>query len=396
MSADKPGDVFAEALALHRAKGGKLEVASKTRVETMADLALVYTPGVAEACREIVRRPEAVYELTAKWNMVAVVTDGSAVLGLGDIGPLASLPVMEGKSILFKRLAGIDSFPLALKTREVDEFVRAVALLTPYLGGINLEDISAPRCFEIERKLIEACDIPVFHDDQHGTAVIALAGLYNALKVVDKEMGRIKAVLSGAGASGTAICDFLLAAGVRQIIVCDRGGAIYQGRPDLSEAKADLAARTNPGLEKGSLAEVIRGADVVLGLSGPGALTAGMVKSMAREAVVFALANPIPEIMPAEAKAAGARVVATGRSDFPNQLNNCLGFPGIFKGALAVRARRINEEMKMAAARALSGLVSDSELAPENIIPTVFDTRVVPEIARVVAEAARNSGVARI
>ena len=388
--------IFAEALALHREKGGKLEVAAKARVESMADLALVYTPGVAEACREIARRPEAVYELTAKWNMVAVITDGSAVLGLGDLGPLASLPVMEGKSILFKRFAGLDSFPLALKTQDVDEFVRAVSLLTPYLGGINLEDISAPRCFEIERKLIEACDIPVFHDDQHGTAVIALAGLYNALKVVGKDLGRIKVVLSGAGASGTAIGNFLTAAGAGRVIVCDRGGALYRGRPGLNDAKAELAARTNPENEKGGLEEVIKGADVFFGLSGPGALSARMVRSMAGQAVVFALANPTPEILPEEAKAAGARVVATGRSDFPNQLNNCLGFPGIFKGALEVRARLINEEMKMAAARALSGLVKDSELTSEYIIPTVFDPRVVPEIARAVAEAARRSGVARI
>jgi malate dehydrogenase (oxaloacetate-decarboxylating) len=303
---------------------------------------------------------------------------------------------MEGKSILFKRFAGIDSFPLALMTRDVDEFVRTVALLTPGLGGINLEDISAPRCFEIERKLIEVCDIPVFHDDQHGTAVIALAGLYNALKVAGKEIGRVKVVMSGAGASGTAICNFLASAGVKEIIVCDRGGAVYQGRPGLNEAKADLAARTNPGAEKGGLAEVIRGADVFLGLSGPGLLDGGMVRSMAREAIVFAMSNPVPEIMPEEARAAGARVVATGRSDFPNQLNNCLGFPGIFKGALTVRSRLINEEMKMAAARALSGLVRDSELNPEFIIPTIFDSRVVPEMARAVAEAARRSGVARI
>ena len=396
MSPDQPQNVFAEALALHREKGGKLEVAAKTRVESMADLALVYTPGVAEACQEIVRRPEAVYEVTSKWNMVAVITDGSAVLGLGDIGPLASLPVMEGKSILFKRFAGIDSFPLALKTRDVDEFVRTVALLTPYLGGINLEDISAPRCFEIERKLIEACDIPVFHDDQHGTAVIALAGLYNALKVTGKDIGRIKVVMSGAGASGTAISKFLMSAGVREIIVCDRSGAIYEGRPDLNEAKAELAAQTNQGMEKGGLAEVIKGADVFLGLSGPGVMTAEMVRSMAREAIIFAMSNPIPEIRPEEAKAAGARVVATGRSDFPNQINNCLGFPGIFKGALAVRARLINEEMKMAAAGALARLVKDSELTPEFIIPTVFDPRVVPEMARAVAEAAKNSGAARI
>ncbi|MDR3037787.1 MAG: NAD-dependent malic enzyme [Candidatus Adiutrix sp.] len=396
MSANQNQNVFAEALALHRDKRGKLEVAAKTKVENMDDLARVYSPGVAEACREIVRRPEAVYEVTAKWNMVAVITDGSAVLGLGDIGPLASLPVMEGKSILFKRFAGLDSFPLALKTRDVDEFVRTVALMTPYLGGVNLEDISAPRCFEIERKLIEACDIPIFHDDQHGTAVITLAGLYNALKVVGKDIDKIKVVMNGAGASGTAICNFLMAAGVRRFIACDRAGAIYQGRPGLNRAKEDLAARTNPDLEKGGLAEVIRGADVFLGLSGPGALNAGLVKSMAPEPIVFALANPTPEIMPDEAKAAGARVVATGRSDFPNQLNNCLGFPGIFKGALAVRARVINETMKMAATKALAGLVQESDLTPDHIIPTVFDPRVAPAIAQAVAEAARATGVAGI
>ncbi len=389
-------DVYSQALELHRRHGGKLAVHSKPPVETMADLSLVYTPGVAEACREIVRNPAAVYEVTSKWNMVAVITDGSAVLGLGDIGPAASLPVMEGKSILFKRFADIDSFPLALSTQDVDEFVRAVALLTPGLGGINLEDISAPRCFEIERRLADQCDIPVFHDDQHGTAVIALAGLYNALKVVGKDLRDIKVVMTGAGASGTAICNFVMAAGARRFIVCDRGGALYQGRPGLNWAKEELAGRTNPEREKGSLADVVRGADVFLGLSGPGTLTGEMVRTMNPDPVIFALANPTPEIDPAEARAAGARVVATGRSDFPNQLNNCLGFPGIFKGALGSRARRINEEMKMAAARALAGLISDRERGPEYIIPTVFDPRVVPAIAEAVARAARETGVARL
>ncbi|MDR2724985.1 MAG: NAD-dependent malic enzyme [Candidatus Adiutrix sp.] len=396
MSENQSSDVMARALALHRENKGKLAVVSKTRVDSMADLALVYTPGVAEACREIVRQPESVYEVTAKGNMVAVITDGSAVLGLGDIGPLASLPVMEGKSILFKCLADIDSFPLALQTKDVDEFVRAVTLLTPYLGGINLEDISAPRCFEIERRLIESCDIPVFHDDQHGTAVIALAGLYNSLKVVGKDIGRIKVVVNGAGASGTAICNMFTAAGVKLIVACDREGAVYKGRPGLNQAKEELAALINPGVEKGSLAEVMRGADVFLGLSGPGLVTAEMVRSMAPEAIVFAMANPVPEIMPDEARAAGARVVATGRSDFPNQLNNCLGFPGIFRGALDVRARVINEAMKMASAKALAGLVTEAELSPDYIIPTVFDTRVVAEIAKAVAEVARVTGVARI
>ncbi|MDR1044552.1 MAG: NADP-dependent malic enzyme [Candidatus Adiutrix sp.] len=388
--------VFERALALHRENCGKLAVTAKVTVASMDDLALVYTPGVAEVCREIGRRPEAVYEVTSKGNMVAVITDGSAVLGLGDLGPEASLPVMEGKSILFKNLAGIDSFPLALRTRDVDEFVRAVALMTPYLGGINLEDISAPRCFEIERRLIELCDIPVFHDDQHGTAVIALAGLLNALKVVGKKIEEIKVVMNGAGASGTAICKFLTAAGAGRFVVCDRRGAVYEGRPGLNRAKEDLARRSNPEREKGSLAEVLRGADVFLGLSGAGVLTGEMVKSMAKDAIIFAMANPTPEIMPAEALAAGAAVAATGRSDFPNQLNNCLGFPGIFKGALAVRARVINEEMKMAAALALAGLVGEGELKADYIIPTVFDRRVVPAIAGAVAVAARLSGAARI
>ena len=396
MSETKPVSVFDRALDLHRQNRGKLAVVSKIPVKSMEDLSLVYTPGVAEACREISRNPQAAYEVTSKWNMVAVITDGSAVLGLGDIGPEASLPVMEGKSILFKNLADIDSFPLALKTQDVDEFVKAVSLLTPYLGGINLEDISAPRCFEIERRLIELCDIPVFHDDQHGTAVIALAGLLNALKVVGKDIGQIKVVMSGAGASGTAICNFMMAAGVKDFIVCDRQGAIYDGRPGLNSAKQELAQKTNPAKAKGSLAEVIKNADVFLGLSGPGTLTGEMVKTMAPEAIVFAMANPVPEIMPDEALAAGAKVVATGRSDFPNQLNNCLGFPGIFKGALAVRAKVINEEMKIAASRALADLVAADQIKADFIIPNVFDQRVVPAISEAVAEAARRTGVARI
>ncbi|MDR1657058.1 MAG: NADP-dependent malic enzyme [Deltaproteobacteria bacterium] len=389
-------DVYARSLALHAEHKGKLEVASKVAVRDMADLALVYTPGVAQACREIVRRPESVFELTNKWNTVAVITDGSAVLGLGDIGAAASLPVMEGKSVLFKLLAGIDSFPLALTTQDVDEFVNAVALLTPYLGGINLEDISAPRCFEIERKLIERCDIPVFHDDQHGTAVIALAGVLNALKVVGKELSSIRAAMVGAGASGTAICEFLLAAGLGDIVVCDRQGAIHRGRNDLNWAKMALASKTNKSSVKGSLADAMKGADLFLGLSGPGLINSDMIHSMAPKPIILAMANPTPEITPADALAAGAAVVATGRSDFPNQLNNCLGFPGIFKGALSVRAATINESMKLAAAKALASLIEPEELSNVNIIPTVFDPRVVPSMAAAVSEAAKATGVARI
>jgi malate dehydrogenase (oxaloacetate-decarboxylating) len=362
----------------------------------MEDLALVYTPGVAEACREIVRRPEAAFDLTNKWNTVAVITDGSAVLGLGDIGPLASLPVMEGKSVLFKRFAGIDSFPLALTTKDVDRFVDAVSLLTPYLGGINLEDISAPRCFEIERRLVEACGIPVFHDDQHGTAVIALAGVLNALKVVGKDLSKVRAAMVGAGASGTAICEFLLAAGLGDIVVCDREGAIHKDRGDLNWAKSSLASKTNRSSIRGPISEAVKGADLFLGLSGPGLLTPAMIRTMAPRPVVFAMANPTPEITPAEALAAGAAVVATGRSDFPNQLNNCLGFPGIFRGALDVRAAVINEPMKLAAAGALAGLVAPGDLSETNIIPTVFDARVVPAMAAAVAAAARRTGAARI
>ena len=390
-------EIAAKALAAHRAAKGKLFTGSKIPVDTMEDLAMAYTPGVAEACREIVRKPEAVYEVTSKWNTVAVITDGSAVLGLGDIGPEASLPVMEGKSILFKRFGDIDSFPLALRTQDVDTIVETAYLLTPGLGGINLEDIAAPRCFEIEKKLQAKCDIPVFHDDQHGTAVISLAGLLNALKVVNKKLGDVKIVLNGSGAAGTAICKFLMAAGAVNVILCDRTGAIYKGRPaGMNASKQELADTTNPAGEKGSLADVLKGAHVFMGVSAPDTVTGDMVKSMAKGAILFAMANPTPEIFPDEAKAAGAAVMATGRSDFPNQVNNSLGFPGIFRGALDVRAKCINEEMKLAASYALANLVSDSELSADYILPQMLDTRVVPAVSKGVAEAARKTGVARL
>ncbi len=390
-------DIAAKALKAHRDTRGKLCMGSKMPVETMEDLALAYTPGVAEPCREIVRNPSAVYEVTSKWNTVAVITDGSAVLGLGDIGPEASLPVMEGKSVLFKRFADIDSFPLALRTQDVDKIVETASLLTSGLGGINLEDISAPRCFEIERRLQGLCDIPVFHDDQHGTAVISLAGLLNALKVVGKKLTDVKIVLNGAGAAGTAICKFLMSAGAKNVILCDRGGAIYRGRSaGMNASKEELANTTNPDKQQGSLADVLRGADVFMGVSAPDTVTGDMVKSMAKGAVLFAMANPTPEIFPDVAKAAGAAVVATGRSDFPNQVNNCLGFPGIFRGALDVRAKCINEEMKLAAAYALAELVSPSELTSEYILPRALDSRVVPAVAERVAKAARDTGVARL
>ena len=390
-------EIAARALKVHRDARGKLFTGSKVPVETMADLALAYTPGVAEPCREIVRNPDAVYEVTSKWNTVAVITDGSAVLGLGDIGPEASLPVMEGKSVLFKRFADIDSFPLALRTQDVDAIVETAWLLTPGLGGINLEDISAPRCFEIERRLQEKCDIPVFHDDQYGTAVISLAGLLNALKIVEKKLEDVKIVLNGAGAAGGAICRYLIAAGARNVVLCDRAGALYRGRAEgMNAAKEELAALSNPAGERGSLADVIRGADVFMGISAPGTVTGEMVRSMGKRPVVFAMANPTPEIYPDEAKAAGAAVVATGRSDFPNQVNNCLGFPGIFRGALDARSRCINEEMKLAATYALAELVGEKELNPDYILPEALDARVVPAVAERVAEAARRTGVARV
>lgn len=390
-------DIAAKSLAAHRAAKGKLFTGSKMPVESMDDLALAYTPGVAEPCREIVRDPDAVYEVTSKWNTVAVITDGSAVLGLGDIGPEASLPVMEGKSVLFKRFADIDSFPLALRTHDVDAIVETAYLLTPGLGGINLEDIAAPRCFEIERKLQAKCDIPVFHDDQHGTAVISLAGLLNALKIVDKKLSDVKIVMNGAGAAGTATCKFLASAGAKNVIMCDRNGAIYKARTaGMNPSKEELAESTNPAQERGSLADVLKGADVFMGVSAPDTVTGDMVKTMAKGAVIFAMANPTPEIFPDVAKSAGAAVVATGRSDFSNQVNNCMGFPGIFRGALDVRARCINEEMKLAATYALAGLVSSSELNADYILPQALDPRVVPAVAKGVADAARKTGVARL
>lgn len=394
MNRDK---VYAEALRLHREYKGKISVESKMSVETMEDLSLVYTPGVAEPCREIERDPSSIFEVTSKGNMVAVITDGTAVLGLGDIGPDAALPVMEGKAVLFKRFAGIDAFPICIDSKDPDEIVDITAKIASSFGGINLEDISAPRCFEIERKLQERLDIPVFHDDQHGTAVIALAGLYNALKIVEKKLEDVKIVMTGAGAAGIAIAFFLLSAGARNVILCDRSGSIYEGRKEhMNPAKEEIAKKTNPGKEKGALKDVIKGADVFLGLSGPGLLTQDMVRSMNKDPIIFAMANPTPEIFPDEAKEAGAAVVATGRSDFPNQINNCLGFPGIFRGALDVRARAINEEMKLAATKALAELVSDEELSPEYIIPSALDPRVVPAVAKAVAEAACKSGVARL
>ena len=390
-------EVYAKSLELHRKNKGKVAIEGKMPVNSMADLALAYTPGVAEPCREIGRNPEAIYEVTSKGNMVAVITDGTAVLGLGDIGPDAALPVMEGKAILYKRFAGIDAFPICINSKDSDEIIRTASLITSSFGGINLEDIAAPRCFEIEKKLQALCDIPVFHDDQHGTAVIVLSGLLNALKVVGKKLGDVKIVMSGAGAAGTAICKFLLSAGAKNVIMCDRSGALYEGRKEhMNWAKEELAALSNPKKEKGSVGNVMKGADVFLGLSGPGIIDSDMVKSMAPKAIIFAMANPTPEIYPDEAIAAGAAVVATGRSDFPNQINNCLGFPGIFRGALDVRASVINEEMKLAAAHALAGLIPEDELRADRIVTEVMDDRVVPAIAAAVADAARKTGVARI
>lgn len=389
--------IFAKALLAHQQSKGKVAITSKLPVESMEDLAIAYTPGVAEPCREIEKNPDAVYDVTSKGNMVAVVTDGSAVLGLGDIGPDAALPVMEGKAVLFKRFANVDAFPICIRSQDPEEIVRTTALITPAFGGINLEDISAPRCFEIERRLKEVCDIPVFHDDQHGTAVIVLAGLINSFKLVKKNIEDVKIVMSGAGAAGIAICRFLLSAGAKNVILCDQSGAIYNGRPEhMNWAKDEIAKETNPNKEMGNLAEVLKGADVFLGISAPGVVTTEMVKTMAKDPILFAMANPTPEIYPDEAQAGGAAVVATGRSDFPNQINNCLGFPGIFRGTLDVRASTINEEMKLAASEAIASLISDEELTAERIIPEPLDSRVVPSVAKAVAEAARRTGVARI
>ena len=389
-------DYAKESLRLHERWGGKIEVVATVPVSTKDDLSLAYTPGVAQPCLEIQKDPAKSYTLTRRHNLCAVITDGSAVLGLGDIGPEAGMPVMEGKCVLFKAFGGVDAFPLCIKTQDVDEFVRTVYLLSGSFGGVNLEDIAAPRCFEIERKLKELCDIPIFHDDQHGTAVITLAGLTNALKVVGKRKEDVKVVISGAGAAAISICHLLLSAGVRDVTLCDRQGAIYAGRGGLNWIKEEMAAVTNLRRQSGSLAGVLVGADVFIGVSRPGMLTREMVQTMNRDAIIFACANPTPEIFPDEAKAGGAAVVSTGRSDYPNQINNVLAFPGIFRGAFDVRARDINEEMKMAAAQALAGLISEEELCADYIIPKAFDPRVGPAVAAAVAQAARDSGVARI
>lgn len=389
-------DYAKESLKLHYEWKGKLEVTSRASVDSKEALSLAYTPGVAQPCLEIQKDVNKSYELTRRWNTVAVVTDGTAVLGLGDIGPEAGMPVMEGKCVLFKEFGGVDAIPLCVRSKEVDDIVNTVALLAGSFGGVNLEDISAPRCFEIEQKLKERCDIPIFHDDQHGTAVITLAGLINALKVVGKNLEDIKVVTSGAGAAGIAIIKLLLAMGVKDVIMTDRTGAIYKGRENLNPIKQEMAEITNAKNETGKLADVIKDADVFIGVSAPGTLTADMVRTMAPNPIIFACANPVPEIFPEEAKAAGAAVVSTGRSDFPNQVNNVLAFPGIFRGALDVRASDINDEMKVAAAYALASLVSDEELNADYILPAAFDPRVKDTVAAAVAEAAKKSGVARI
>lgn len=389
-------DYAKESLRLHEEWKGKIEVVATVPVKTKDDLSLAYTPGVAQPCLEIQKDIEKSYELTRRWNMCAVVTDGSAVLGLGDIGPEAGMPVMEGKCVLFKAFADVDAFPICVKSKDVDEIVDTIYMISGSFGGINLEDISAPRCFEIEKKLKEKCDIPIFHDDQHGTAVITLAGLTNALKVTGKRKEDIKIVTSGAGAAAISITKLLLSAGYRNIIMTDRRGAIYKGREEgMSWIKNEMAEVTNPERRSGSLADVIKGADVFIGVSAPGLVTEDMVRSMNKDAIIFACANPTPEIFPDDAKAAGAAVIATGRSDFPNQINNVLAFPGIFRGTFDAHAKDINEEMKMAAAEALAGLIQDDELSADYIIPKAFDPRVGPAVAAAVAEAARKSGAVK-
>ena len=384
------------ALQEHEKWAGKIEVISRAKLDTPEDLAVCYTPGVAEPCIKISEDVDLSYKYTRRHNMVAVVTDGSAVLGLGDIGPEAGMPVMEGKCCLFKAFGDVDAFPLCVRTKDVDEIVKTVSLLAGSFGGVNLEDISAPRCFEIERKLKECCDIPIFHDDQHGTAVVTMAAMLNALKVVGKKIDEIKVVTSGAGAAGIAIIKLLISMGLKNVIMCDRKGAIYKGREGLNKEKEEMAEISNRNMEKGSLADVIKGADVFIGVSAPGTVTQEMIHTMAPNPILFPMANPTPEIMPEEAKAAGAAVIGTGRSDFPNQINNVLAFPGIFRGAFDVRASDINDEMKIAASKALADLITDEELSPEYIIPKAFDKRVGPAVAKAVAEAAKATGVARI
>ena len=390
-------DYAKESLRLHEQWKGKIEVTATVPVRSKEDLALAYTPGVAQPCLEIQKDRSKSYDLTRRHNLCAVITDGSAVLGLGDIGPEAGMPVMEGKCVLFKAFGGVDAFPLCVKTKDVDEFVQAVYLISGSFGGINLEDISAPRCFEIERKLKEKCDIPIFHDDQHGTAIITLAGLTNALKVVGKRKEEVRIVTSGAGAAAVSIVRLLLSAGFRDITMCDRNGAIYAGRPvGMNWIKEEMAQKTNLQKHAGALAEQLVGADVFIGVSAPGQVTREMVATMNRDPIIFACANPTPEIFPDEAKAGGAKVVSTGRSDYPNQINNVLAFPGVFRGAFDVRASDINEEMKMAAAGALAALITPEELSADYIIPRAFDPRVGPAVAQAVAEAARRTGVARL
>ena len=389
-------DVNEKAIKMHEEWAGKIEVIATAPVGSKEELAIAYTPGVAAPCLEIQKDVDLSYKYTRRHNLVAVVTDGTAVLGLGDIGPEAGMPVMEGKCALFKAFGDVDAFPLCIRSKDVDEIVNTVALLAGSFGGVNLEDISAPRCFEIEKKLKERCDIPIFHDDQHGTAVITLAGLTNALKIVGKKMEDIHVVVNGAGAAATAITKLLISRGLKNVILCDRKGAIYEGREGLNPAKEEMAKITNPEKKAGSLADVIVGADVFIGVSAPGVLTADMVATMAKDPVVFACANPVPEILPDEAKKAGVAVMATGRSDFPNQVNNVLAFPGIFRGALDVRASDINDEMKIAAANAIAGIVSDAELNPDYILPDAFDARVGKAVAAAVAQAARDTGVASI
>ena len=390
-------DYAKESLRLHGDWKGKIEVVTRVPVENKDDLSLAYTPGVAQPCLEIQKDINKSYELTRRWNMCLVVTDGSAVLGLGDIGPEAGMPVMEGKCVLFKAFGDVDAFPLCIKSHDVDEIVNTIYMISGSFGGVNLEDISAPRCFEIEKKLKEKCDIPIFHDDQHGTAVITLAGLTNALKVVGKKKEDVRIVMNGAGAAAISICRLLLKAGFKDVTLCDRKGAIYEGRTEgMNPVKEEMSKLTNLQKKQGSLAEMLVGADVFIGVSAPGAVTTEMVKTMNKDAIIFACANPTPEIFPDDAKAGGAKVISTGRSDFPNQINNVLAFPGIFRGAFDVRAKEINDEMKLAAAEALANLIPEDELSEDYIIPKAFDKRVGPAVAKAVAEAARKTGVARI
>jgi len=389
-------DIKEKALNKHYEWQGKIEVVSRTKVENSDDLSVAYTPGVAQPCLEIQKDYNKSFELTRRWNLIGVITDGSAVLGLGNIGPEAGMPVMEGKCVLFKEFAGVDAFPICIRSNDVDEIVDTVYNISGSFGGINLEDIAAPRCFEIERKLKERCDIPIFHDDQHGTAIVVAAAMLNALKLAKKDIGKIKCVINGAGAAGTAIGEHLLKLGLKNLIMCDKFGAIAKGMDGLSDAHKALAEITNPNCETGLLKDVIKGADVFIGVSAPKMVTAEMVSTMAEKAIVFPMANPVPEIMPDEALVGGAYIVGTGRSDFPNQINNVLAFPGIFRGALDVRASDINDDMKMAASYAIAGLVSDEELSQEYILPKAFDKRIADAVASAVAEAARKSGVARI